>query len=145
MFFFKDSKPRGQVKDFLDAADGNMPCNLAVLAGHCTARTSASGSASRKLTESEEKEMLDTLELALQQGAAGISLGLMYDPGLYADTAELKKVAGLCEKYNRPLTVHPRASSAVSMSYPELFGRSHLLRASDELAEIVRGTKTKLH
>ena len=145
LFFFQDAAPRGQVKEFLEAADGNMPCNMAVLAGHCTARASASGSASRKLTEQEEKEMLDTLELALQQGAAGISLGLMYDPGLYADTEELKKVAKLCEKYDRPLTVHPRASSAVSMSYPELLGRSHPLRAVDELAEVVSGTKTKLH
>ena len=31
------------------------------------------------------------------------------------------------------------------MSYPELLGRSHLLRAIDELEEIVSGTKTKLH
>ena len=31
------------------------------------------------------------------------------------------------------------------MSYPELLGRSHLLRAVDELAEVVDGTKTKLH
>ena len=145
LFFFQDAAPRGQVKEFLEAADGNMPCNMAVLAGHCTARASASGSASRKLTEQEEKEMLDTLELALQQGAAGISLGLMYDPGLYADTEELKKVAKLCEKYDRPLTVHPRANSAVSMSYPELLGRSHLLRAVDELADVVSGTKIKLH
>jgi N-acyl-D-amino-acid deacylase len=89
--------------------------------------------------------MLDTLEQALQQGAAGISLGLMYDPGIYADTDELKKVAQLCERYDRPLTVHPRASSAISMSYPGLLGRSHLLRALDDLVEIVKGTKTKLH
>ena len=146
LFFFpKGTEPKGQVKDFLGAVDGNMPCNMAVLAGHCTARASASGSVGRKLTEEEEKEMLDTLEKALQQGAAGISLGLMYDPGLYADTEELKKVAKLCEKYDRPLTVHPRASSAVSMAYPQLLGRSHLLRALDELAEVVKGTKTKLH
>ena len=145
LFFFRDARPRGQVKDFLEAADRNMPCNMAVLAGHCTARASASGSVNRKLTAEEEKEMLETLELALRQGAVGISLGLMYDPGLYADTEELKKVARLCEKYDRPLTVHPRANSAVSMSYPELLGRSHLLRAVDELAQIVSGTKTKLH
>ena len=100
LFFFKDGAAKGQIKDYLDAANGNMPCNLAVLAGHCTARASASGSTSNKLTAEEEKEMLDTLELALQQGAAGISLGLMYDPGLYADTDELKKVAKLCEKYH---------------------------------------------
>lgn len=145
LFFFKDAEPNGSVKDFLEAADGKMPCNLAVLAGHCTARASASGSANRKLTKEEESEMLSILEDALKQGAVGISLGLMYDPGLYADTDELKKIALLCEKYDRPLTVHPRASSAVSMSYPELLGRSHLLRALDELADVVSGTKTKLH
>ena len=146
LFSFKGCREsKGWVKDFLEAIDGRIPCNLAVLAGHCTARASVSGSVNRKLTEQEEKEMLDILEQALQQGAAGISLGLMYDPGLYADKEELKKVAQLCEKYNRPLTVHPRANSAVSMSYPELLGRSHLLRAVDELADVVSGTKTKLH
>ena len=146
LFFFQDCiGPKGQVKDFLEAVDEKMPCNLAVLAGHCTARASVSGNANRKLTDGEEKEMLDLLEQALQQGAAGISLGLMYEPGLYADTEELKKIALLCEKYDRPLTVHPRASSAVSMAYPQLLGRSHLLRALDELVEVVSGTKTKLH
>ena len=146
LFSFQDcAEPKGQVKDFLEAVDGNIPGNIAVLAGHCTARASVSGSVNRKLTENEEKEMLDILEQALQQGAAGISLGLMYDPGLYADKEELKKVAQLCEKYDRPLTVHPRANSAVSMSYPEILGRSHLLRAVDELADVVSGTKTKLH
>ncbi len=146
LFFFENgAEPAGQVKDYLAAVDQHMPCNMAVLAGHCTARASVSGSANRPLTAEEEAEMLEILETALQQGAAGISLGLMYDPGLYAQTDELKKVARLCEKYNRPLTVHPRANSAVSMSYPELLGRSHLLRAVDELADVVSGTKTKLH
>ena len=146
LFSFADcTAPKGQVNDFLQAVDGNVPGNIAVLAGHCTARASVSGCANRKLTEKEESGMLDILEQALQQGAAGISLGLMYEPGIYADKEELKKIAQLCEKYNRPLTVHPRASSAVSMSYPELLGRSHLLRAVDELADVVSGTKTKLH
>lgn len=146
LFFFKDCiEPKGKVKDYLLAIEDRLPCNVAVLAGHCTARASVSGNANRELTEQEEAEMLAILEEALKQGAAGISLGLMYEPGLYAKKEELRKVALLCEKYGRPLTVHPRANSAVSMSYPELLGRSHLLRAVDELAEIVEGTKTKLH
>ena len=70
---------------------------------------------------------------------------MMYEPGLYADVDELKKVAALCVKYNKPLTVHPRAESKVSMAYPQLFGRSHLLRAFDELVEIAKGTQLKLH
>ena len=146
LFFHKDTTgPHGELADYFSAVDGHMPCNMAVLAGHCTARAAASGSVNRPLTDEEETNMLSMLETALQQGAAGISLGLMYDPGLYAQKEELKKVAALCAKYDRPLTVHPRANSAVSMSYPELLGRSHLLRAFDELVEVAQETRVKLH
>ena len=146
LFGFRDTKGEyGTLDAFFEEVDGNMPCNMAVLAGHCSARAAVGGNENRKLTKAEEQQMLAILEKALQQGAAGLSLGMMYEPGLYADVAELKKVADLCVKYNRPLTVHPRAESKVSMAYPELFGRSHLLRAFDELVEISKGTRLKLH
>ena len=134
----------GTAEEYFRATDRRMPCNMAVLAGHCSARAAAGGIENRALTPEEEERMLAILEQALQQGAAGISLGLMYEPGLYADVEELKKVAALCVKYNKPLTVHPRAESKVSMAYPQLFGRSHLLRAVDELREISKGTNLKL-
>lgn len=88
--------------------------------------------------------MLAILEENLKMGAAGVSLGLMYSPGMFADEAEIRRVAELCVKYDKPLTVHPRAESRISTSYPELLGRSHLLRAMDELARIAKGTKLKL-
>ncbi|MBQ9197775.1 MAG: hypothetical protein IJ157_11145 [Clostridia bacterium] len=134
----------GSMEEYFAAMDRHMPCNMALLAGHCTARAAVGGNENRRLTPEEEKGMLRILEKALQQGAAGLSLGLMYEPGLYADVEELKKVAALCVKYNKPLTVHPRAESKVSMAYPQLLGRSHLLRAFDELVEISRGTNLKL-
>ena len=134
----------GTLEELFRATDRRMPCNMAVLAGHCSARAAAGGTENRPLTAGEEKKMLDILERALQQGAAGISLGLMYRPGLYAGVEELKKVAALCVKYSKPLTVHPRAESKVSMAYPQLIGRSHLLRAVDELVEISKGTNLKL-
>ena len=132
------------VSEFFKAVDRNSPCNIAVLAGHCTARASVAGNENRPLTESERKRMLDIMENALKEGACGLSLGLMYEPGIYAGIDELKDVARLCEKYDRPMTVHPRACSAVSMTYP-LLGRPHLLRALDELVEIASGTEMKLH
>lgn len=145
LFSFEGATGRyGTAAEYFSAVDGRMPCNLALLAGHCSARAAVSGKANRPLTPQEEADMLSILEKALQQGAAGISLGLMYEPGLYAQKEELRKVAELCVRYNRPLTVHPRANSAVSMAYPELLGRSHLLRAVDELADIAKGTKLKL-
>ena len=132
------------VAEFFDAVDGNTPCNIAVLAGHCTARASVAGYENRPLNDDERKRMLGIMENALKEGACGLSLGLMYEPGIYAGIDELKDVARLCEKYDRPMTVHPRACSAVSMTYP-LLGRPHLLRALDELVEIAEGTRMKLH
>ena len=132
------------VSEFFSAIDRNTPCNIAVLAGHCNARASVAGYENRPLSESERKKMLGIMENALKEGACGLSLGLMYEPGIYAGIDELKDVAKLCEKYDRPMTVHPRACSAVSMTYP-LLGRPHLLRALDELVEIASGSKMKLH
>ena len=132
------------VSEFFKAIDGNTPCNIAVLAGHCSARASVAGYENRALTDAERTQMLGIMENALKEGACGLSLGLMYEPGIYAGIDELKEVARLCEKYDRPMTVHPRACSAVSMTYP-LLGRPHLLRALDELVEIASGTKMKLH
>ena len=130
---------------FFDAIGrSGTPCNIAALAGHCSARASVSGYENRKLTADEEERMLSILEDNLKNGAAGVSLGLMYNPGVFAGTEELRKVAHLCVKYDKPLTVHARAESKVSMSYPQLFGRSHLLRALDELVEISKGTNLKL-
>ena len=144
LFTFDGTTGRyGSVRELFDAVDRNMPCNIAELAGHCTARAAVAGFENRPLTPDEEKKMLSILEKALQEGAAGLSLGLMYQPGLYADTRELKKVADLCVRYGRPLTVHPRAESRVSMDYP-LLGRAHILRALDELKEIAAGTPLKL-
>ncbi len=131
-------------QSFFAAVDGKMPCNIAALAGHCTARASVAGYQSGALSPEDSRAMLSLLEESLQQGACGVSLGLMYEPGLYAPMEELKAVARLCAQYDRPLTVHPRACSKVSLAYPQLLGRPHILRAMDELREVTRGLKVKL-
>lgn len=144
LFGFSETTGRyGSVAEFFEAIDRNTPCNIAVLAGHCSARSSVAAYENRELSQDEHKRMLSILEDALKEGACGLSLGLMYEPGIYAGIEELKDVARLAEKYGRPMTVHPRACSAVSMTYP-LLGRPHLLRAMDELVEITEQTKVKL-
>ena len=130
------------VDSFFNAIDGNTPCNIALLLGHCSARASVAGDSSRKLTPEETERMKAILEKGLKQGACGLSLGLMYVPGIYGDVPELREVAKLCEKYDRPMTVHPRAESKVSMDYP-LLGRAHNLRALDEMVEVTKGLKMK--
>ena len=131
------------VKDFFEAIDRKNPCNMAVIVGHCTARTSVAGWEHRELSAREREQMLSLMEKGLQEGACGLSLGMMYEPGQFASVAETRDVALLAEKFDRPLTIHPRAESAVSMDYP-LLGRAHILRALDELREMSRGTHMKL-
>jgi len=131
------------VKSMLDAIDKNNPCNIAVLVGHCTARSSVAGWEHRELTPEEKQRMLGLMEQGLKEGACGLSLGMMYEPGRFASVAETREVALLAEKYNLPLTVHPRAESAITLDYP-LFGRAHILRALDELVEMSKGTHLKL-
>ncbi|MEA4812686.1 MAG: hypothetical protein VB108_08970 [Anaerolineaceae bacterium] len=142
--FDKVSGRYGSVGAFFEAIDRKMPCNIATLVGHCSARTGVTGYGSRPLSPAEQEKMLAIMAKGLDEGACGLSLGLMYEPGLYAPKEELREVALLAERYNRPLTVHPRACSAVSMAYSSLFGRPHLLRALDELEEMGRGTQLKL-
>lgn len=145
LFHFKDVTGRyGTIAELFNAIDRNNPCNIAAAMGHCSARAGIKGYDSSSLTPQENEKMFAILEQGLKDGACGLSLGLMYEPGIYAPTSELKAVADLCEKYDRVLTVHPRANSAVSMAYPQLLGRPHLLRALDELVEIARGTRLKL-
>ena len=131
------------VGSFLEAIDRKNPVNVAVIVGHCTARTSVAGWEHRELTPEEKQRMLSIMEEGLREGACGLSLGMMYEPGRFTSVAETRDVALLAQKYNRPLTVHPRAESAVSMDYP-ILGRAHILRALDELKEMSRGTHMKL-
>ena len=131
------------VGSFLEAIDRKNPVNVAVIVGHCTARTSVAGWEHRELTPEEKQRMLSIMEEGLREGACGLSLGMMYEPGRFTSVAETRDVALLAQKYNRPLTVHPRAESAVSMDYP-ILGRAHILRALDELKEMSRGTHLKL-
>lgn len=127
---------------FFNTIDHNVPCNIALLLGHCSARASVAGDRSTPLSAEETERMKAILEKGLKQGACGLSLGLMYNPGIYATVDELREVAKLCEKYDRPMTVHPRAESKVSMDYP-LLGRAHNLRALDEIVEVTKGLKMK--
>lgn len=134
-----NAKEQASLDGFLDRLNGASPVNLATLAGHGTARISVNGKGAEPLTQDRFDRMMALLEQSLQQGALGISLGLMYEPGIFAPKDELLAVARLCKKYDRILTVHPKAMSTVSLSYPLLKG-SHLLLAFKELEEIVRET-----
>ena len=62
--------------------------------------------------------MLLLLEQAMDEGAAGVSLGLQYEPGIFTTGDELREVAKLVKRKNKILTVHLRAYSALAPGYP---------------------------
>ena len=67
--------------------------NMTTLIGHGTLRLAAMGYAARRPEPDELNHMKGLLAAAMDQGAAGLSTGLIYAPGIFADTAELVELA----------------------------------------------------
>jgi len=119
--------------------------NFVFLVGHGAARTSLSGFEARAMNDSEHAQMLAILDLALSEGAAGISLGLQYKPGVFAKLDELDDVARLVKRHDKLLTVHAKAYSSFSGTYPmRPFGRAHNLKAIDDMLGLARRTGVRL-
>ena len=84
-----------------------MALNFMTLTGHGNLRACTTGYQDRKLTAAEKKEMAALLRQAIRQGAAGLSTGLIYPPGIYSDTEELIELARYCK--NHIYTTHMRS------------------------------------
>lgn len=139
LFSLDELQRHSSMKQWLAHVDQALPMNIISLLGHGTARLSVAGLHQAELNENQLQRMLEVLDQGLAEGAGGISLGLMYAPGVFAPREELEKVAELCAKHHKPLTIHPRAESAISLSYSS-FTKSHLLLALDEILEIQQKT-----
>ena len=134
-----------------------MTHNMMALAGHGTTRTSIRGFNAAPMSKDEMKEMLALLEQSMDEGAAGVSLGLQYEPGIFTTGEELREVAKLVKKKNKLLTVHLRAYSSLAPGYPMSTPKilldyvspfdgyePHNLLAIDEMLKIARETGVRL-
>lgn len=124
---------------------GGIKHNFFSLVGHGSFRTSISGHEPRPLREGEESDLLCKLGDALSDGAIGVSLGLQYKPGVFVPDDEIEKVALLCKEHNKILTVHARAYSKLSGTYPlKPFGRPHNLKAIEDMINLAERTGVRL-
>jgi N-acyl-D-amino-acid deacylase len=82
------------VAEYLDRLDDGIAVNAAYLVPHGTLRMCVVGTEDREPTEQELAQMKQLLADGLEQGAVGLSAGLTYTPGMYADDEEL---VALCE------------------------------------------------
>ncbi len=79
---------------FLDkVAHTPVSINLGSFVGHGTLRTEVMGLVNRKSTPEEVAKMQNLARTAMQQGAFGLSTGLFYVPGNFADTEEVIAIA----------------------------------------------------
>src|SRR5690606_24774975 len=82
--------------------------NVATLIGHNDVRRAVMGRANRDATPEELQKMEALVEKAMQEGAVGLSTGLIYIPGTYAKTSEILALAKVAAKYNGIYASHIR-------------------------------------
>ena len=82
--------------------------NIVPLIGHGTVRASIMGYENRAPTPKEMDAMKAMIRQAMDDGAAGMSSGLIYAPSYYAKTDELIELAKVVAKYGGVYTSHIR-------------------------------------
>ena len=126
---------------YLSALDeGGVPLNVAELVGHGAVRAAVMGSLDPAVPDQEQLHEMERLTReSLAAGCVGVSTGLGYPPGIFAQHDELARVAGWAASANKLFTSHVRAYSRVSpvfQSDPEIL--PHNLEA---LLEIMRAAR----
>ncbi len=108
----------------------SMPCgvNVGTLVGHATLRRGILGDLLRVTTDKEIKILRKSLDDALQQGAFGMSLGLIYAHEVNSSTQELEELSLALQPSNKYLSVHLRSEA------------SHILESIDEVISLANKT-----
>lgn len=124
--------------DFLAALEQQgLALNLAQLVGHGTLRAAVKGISPTSATRDEITAMADLARGALDEGAIGLSTGLGYAPGVFADTDELVGITAPLKERGGVYTSHARSYIALgSLSDPDPTPSN--LRALDETAAVYR-------
>ena len=100
--------------------------NLVSLVGHAALRLAVLGYERRPATAAERATMQAMLDRQLADGAAGLSLGLVYPPSAYADAAELVALAETVQSRGKILAAHIRSYEA------------GLIESMDEFLDVLR-------
>jgi len=82
--------------------------NLMSFVGHSALRKAVIGYENRKTTPEELEQMKDLLREAMENGAVGLSFGLIYTPSCYGDTDELIELARVVKEYEGVISAHIR-------------------------------------
>ncbi len=129
------------LSDWYEEISGIRPAvNIAALSGHGTIRGKI-GADKSPANDRELHRMEELLENDLQAGAFGMSTGLEYVPGMYADRNELQRLAKTVGKYNAVVMSHMRSEddSMIEVSLDELAAQGKYARVHASHLKVVYG------
>jgi len=114
-------------------AKANPATRIETLIGHGSVRMAVMGNGDRVPSTEELHAMTDLVAQGLAEGARGVSFGLIYPPGSYADTAELIEIARVVQQYDGVIMVHMRNE------------QDRIHESIDEMAQLLKATGVRLH
>lgn len=98
--------------DFLDFVEERGLCmNMVPLVSHGAIRIHEAGFQARSVTPDEMATMKRLVHQSLEEGAHGLSSGLLYAPGIFAPPDEIVELAGVLAGYDAIYASHIRGSS----------------------------------
>lgn len=122
------------VKDFLEEVEKiNLSVNFGTMVGHSTLRRGVIGDATRDLKDDELRVMENMAKKAMQDGAFGISTGLIYSHAKLAPKNEIERLNKIVADFGGVYSTHIRNES------------DNVLESLDEAIEIAKNSNKKLH
>ncbi|MGL4553209.1 MAG: N-acyl-D-amino-acid deacylase family protein, partial [Gemmataceae bacterium] len=139
---------------------GGVGSNVLHLVPHNSVRRLVMGNVNRAPKDDELKKMQGLVEKGMQEGACGMSTGLIYDPGSYSKTPELVALASVVGRFNglyashirdegvgviaatqEAITIGREGKLAVHISHMKSSGRKAWGLAADQIAAILQARK----
>jgi N-acyl-D-amino-acid deacylase len=113
--------------------DSCSSTKIEMLIGHGTIRMAVLGSDDRQATKSELESICKQIDIGMRQGAKGVSFGLIYPPGSYANTEELIEVAKIVASHDGIIMVHMRNE------------QDEIMKSIDEMERVIKESGVRLH
>lgn len=136
LYGWTEQLPWSTLDEYLNTIGSNgLSINIGALVGHASIRTGVSGYANRELASDEFRQCQYLLKEALEHGAFGMSLGLYYAPGSYANTEEVITFAKTVADREGLITCHLRDESDYNIG---------LLAALHEMLTVSRESKARV-
>ena len=136
-------------KDFVDRISSKgILLNYIPLTGHGSLRTYIKGNDPSPLTTEESNQLKYLIKSAKKEGTYGISLGLAYVPGIFADNEELLTVFRAAVEEDLIVTIHGHTYSWISSFFEEQDDKSavpHNVRDIKLFLELAKKTGARIN